>query len=112
MTNLHAPVENTTLPVDGKEYHFAKYSVEDTNVDILSPAATALGVSAVHVKIEVVSAGTIGISVNGIPADPANGKTAQLATPWDVRMRFENLLVVRTAGTDPVDIEVEAWGGE
>jgi len=108
---LH-PIENVTCPLDGTKYFFKKFSVEDEEVDLLADAISANVTAIVHVHIEVVSAGIIAIKVNGQPSNVADGKSVQIATPWDRRMSFFNLSCIRTAGTDPVDIEVEYWSGE
>lgn len=112
--NLGQPSQNITLPVDGKSYYFKKFDVGDTPVDLLtSEVVDALENQIINVSIEVITNGTIGISVNGVPDSAAEGKTVQQYLPWNRRMKFDSLSAVMTSDDNASEtVEVEYFTGE
>lgn len=108
MSNLKKP--SFTMPVDGIGYFFKKFNIEGDEVDILADALDEFEKSIVHVEIEVMDIGAIGVSVNGVPSSPASGKTITLSLPWSFRGGpITSMSAVRISGSSPVPIEVEYY---
>jgi len=97
------------FPVDGKNYFFKSFDLDDQPTDILTEAKTELG-DVIHVSIEMMTDDVIAnLSVNGVPATTSNGKSVQMSSSWDRRMVFNSLYANCGSGGR---IEVEYWNGE
>lgn len=110
--NLSLPARGMSVPIDGKDYHFERFDVSTSPVDLLAAASTALGRPITHVEIEVVSTSTIRISLNGVPSNPTLGKTISQSLPWATRGLITSLSAIHTSGTDPAVVEVEYYTAE
>jgi len=113
MANLVHPVKNASIPLDGKSYHFARYSVSSTPVDLLAEASAYFGdKQIVTVEVEVVTDSSIRVSLNNMPNNPSLGRTITSQLPWGARCKVDSLVGVHTADTDPASVEVECYVGE
>jgi len=101
-----------TLPLDGAELDFEAFSVDSSgSQDLIAPAQAKLGDHVVHVYIDVVSDSSVRVSMNNIPADPANGKTIVPGLPLDVRLPVHHLNCAFVGGTEPAVVEVLYFTG-
>jgi hypothetical protein len=100
------------LPLDGAELDFEAFSVDSSgSQDLIAPAKAKLGDHIIHVYIDVVSESSVRVSINNIPANPANGKTIVPGLPLDVRLPIHHLTCAFVSGTEPAVVEVIYFTG-
>jgi hypothetical protein len=111
--------QRVVLPLDGSKYFYDRIELlADTPTDILATALAALPFGIIRVRLAVEAGGLASISINGVPADAANGKKVVNATlgpgvyyvqQYNVAMPVTSLVAYSLAGTY---IEVECWSGQ